>query len=339
MTHAFAERPDREHGSRDTPGYSRTENKWLDKAFQRKRKILTSTKNSPASDDNSTIVATSSSMDVILPFRPFSTPITTRTTSPISKYRSRLARTISTWIVSKDLGSLTDTWADWEDESISTKLPRQPWNSPPRIRIWSPTRHVSRTFRWYADLTASKSSQLISCKFSLRCGKIDCSNGRSCSSEGFFSGFKVCAAGASKNSRPLEWNLRDPDLWKFSLNGSRAKDSASRRTGLGLVPFRLLFLSFWMKRGTTARVTRSPCLELSTTSARSFWYRPLSVILTHVARGRDNEKLSPRSHSRSTSSMRRMPRPWEVDWEYVIRRWTSRKLGPSTYNRRGYWGR
>ena len=172
----------------------------------------TSTKTSPAPDDNSTTVTTSFRQDVILPFRPFSTPIATRTTSPISKYRSRFERKIWTSNGFEDLGSQTDTRADWEDESISTNWPSQSMNSPSQTRIRSPTRHVSCTFRWYADLTASRSSWSISCDFWLHCTEIDCSNGRSWSSVGLFSSFNVCAAGASRNSRPLEWNLRDPDL-------------------------------------------------------------------------------------------------------------------------------
>ena len=209
-------------------------------------------------------------MDVILPFCPFSIPIVTWTTLPILKYHTKLARAIWTQIDFEELGAKTDTKADWEDKLISIKWHCQPINSPPQIHIWSPMCHVSCTFWWYANLTASKRSKSISCGFPLECRETDCSNGLSCSSEGLFSSFNVCMASASKNSRLLGWNFCDPDLWKLSLNGRWAKDSVLRSTGLGLVPFRLLFLSFWLKHGTTTRVMMSPCLGLSTTRARSF---------------------------------------------------------------------
>ena len=199
--------------------------------------------------------------------------------------------------------SKTDTRADWEGKSISTKWPHQPMNSPPQTHIWSLMCHVSWNLWWYADLTASETSQLISPLH----WKIDCSNSQSCSLEGLSSSSNVCAAGTSRNSRPLEWDFCDPDLWNFSLSRSWAKVSVSRSTRVGHIPFH--FLLFWVKCGTTARVTTSPCLGLSTTRARSFWYRLWLVILTQVTWGRDSDWLSLCSHSQSTLSITHMPWP------------------------------
>ena len=246
-------------------------------------------------------------MDVILPFHVFFILIITWTTLPILKYCTKLTRAIWTWIDFKELEAKTNIKADWEAKLISIKWHCQPMNSPPQICIWSSMHHVSHTFQWYADLTTSKRSESILCGFPLECRKTDCSNGLSCSLEGLFLSFNVCIASASRNSRLLGWNFHDSDLWKLSLNERWAKDSVLRSTGLGLILFYFLFLSFWLKYGTTIRVMMSSCLGLSTTRVRSFLYKPLLVILTHVPQGRVDNILLLCSHLWSTSSMIHMP--------------------------------